>query len=71
MKTLSTFLLAAVLTAVPTSCKSSQPQIPCRCGTPMADLEGCQHPSCQRGTLNPDNPNCVCGKLDIPSGKKE
>lgn len=70
MKTLSTLLFAAVLTALPSSCKSSPAaEVPCRCGTPMADLEGCAHASCVKGEANPDNPECVCGKLDIPAGK--
>jgi hypothetical protein len=70
MKTLSAVLLAALLTALPSSCKSSEPPpIPCRCGTAVADLEGCEHPLCRAGKNNPENPLCVCGKLDIPSGK--
>lgn len=71
MKTLSTLLLAALLTALPTSCKSpsSESDVPCRCGTPLADLEGCAHASCMAGKTNPDNPDCVCGKLELPPEK--
>jgi hypothetical protein len=73
MKTLSTFLLAALLTALPSSCKSSSADasadVPCRCGTAQADLEGCAHPACRAGKTNPDNPDCVCGQLEIPAKK--
>lgn len=71
MKTLSVVLLAAFLTVLPSSCKSSgsDADILCRCGTAMADLEGCSHPACRAGKMNPANPNCVCGTLDIPAGK--
>jgi len=74
MKTLSVVLLAAFLTVLPSSCKSSGSDaeaIPCRCGTPMADLEGCAHPLCRAGKTNPDNPDCVCGSLDIPAKEKK
>ncbi len=61
-------LLAAALLVLPTACKSSPkaPEPPCTCGTPEADIEGCAHPSCLSGTTNPDNPHCVCGKMEIP-----
>jgi len=71
MKTLTAVLLAALLMALPSSCKSPQADIPCRCGTPLADMEGCEHSLCREGKTNPDNPNCVCGKLDIPAGTTE
>lgn len=66
-------LLAIVLFAVPSaSCKSTEKaDVPCRCGTPMGDLEGCAHAACAAGKTNPDNPLCVCGKLEIPESKKK
>lgn len=72
MKTLL-ILAAALLLTLGAACKSSSANadIPCRCGTPMADLEGCAHPACVAGKSNPDNPQCVCGQIEIPQGKKE
>jgi len=70
MKTLSVVLLTAFLLALPSSCKSSDAEakaVPCRCGTPEADLEGCAHPTCMAGKTNSANPDCVCGTLDIPA----
>ena len=64
-------VMAALLLALGASCKSTKTDIPCRCGTPMADLEGCAHPACVSGHQNPDNPQCVCGQIEIPQGKKE
>ena len=65
-------LTAALLLAIPSSCKSpSEADVPCRCGTAMADMEGCENPLCRAGKNNPDNPDCVCGKLDIPAKKKD
>ena len=75
MKTLSAVLLAALLVALPSSCKSSGSDdaaaVPCRCGTAEADLEGCAHAACRAGRTNPDNPDCVCGTLDIPATKEK
>ena len=76
MKTLSAVLLAALLVALPSSCKSSGSDdaaaaVPCRCGTAEADLEGCAHPACRAGRTNPDNPECVCGTLEIPATKEK
>ena len=72
MKILSILLLATLCMALPLACKSSSTaDIPCRCGTPMADLEGCAHPLCLAGKNNPANPDCVCGKLEFTSGKKQ
>ena len=64
-------LVAALVLALPSSCKSPGADIPCRCGTAMADLEGCAHPDCVAGHSNPDNAACVCGTLEIPHGKKD
>lgn len=72
MKILSTLLLVALFAALPLACKSApaSAEIPCTCGTPEADLQGCAHPLCLAGKNNPDNPNCVCGKLEVPGAKK-
>jgi hypothetical protein len=72
MKTLLS-ITAALLLTLGTACKSSSDDvdIPCRCGTPMADLEGCAHPQCIAGKTNPDNPQCVCGQIEIPQSKKK
>ena len=70
MKTML-LLIAALLLSLGASCKSPEPEVPCRCGTAMADLEGCAHPECVAGRQNPDNPQCVCGQIEIPQGKKE
>ena len=41
----------------------------CICGQPMADFEGCPHPLCLQGLRNPENPECVCGPLELePDG---
>jgi hypothetical protein len=60
------WLLALLL--LPLACKSSTPaeDIPCTCGTPEADIEGCAHALCLAGKTNPENPDCVCGGLSIP-----
>jgi hypothetical protein len=65
-------LLAMLLLALTPSCKSNEPEaeLPCHCGTAMADLEGCAHPACIDGKTNPANPACVCGSLEIPGAKK-
>jgi len=71
MKTLQLFAIV-LLAALPLACKSSSSSsadAPCTCGTPMGDLEGCGHKACVSGKPNPDNPNCVCGKLEIPQSK--
>ena len=73
MKTLSALFLAALVVALPLACKSAEPdsdEVPCVCGTQIGDLEGCAHASCRDGKSNPDNPDCVCGKLEIPAEKK-
>jgi hypothetical protein len=72
MKTLSTLFVVALLAALPSSCKSTEAtHLPCVCGTPEGDLEGCENPICRDGKTNPDNPKCVCGTLEIPNGKKK
>lgn len=40
---------------------------PCTCGTPEAALEACLHPLCINDEFNPDNPDCNCGELNLPS----
>ncbi len=72
MKTTSALFLAVVLLALAPSCRSTKADdLPCLCGTEMGDLEGCTHAACRAGKTNPDNPDCVCGDLDIPAGKKD
>lgn len=73
MKTLQLFAFV-LLAALPAACKSdssSSADVPCRCGTAMGDLEGCAHSACRAGKPNPDNPQCVCGTIDIPESKKK
>ena len=67
-------LLAALLCALPLACKSSSSSnadVPCTCGTPIGDLEGCAHPACMSGHNNPENPDCVCGTIEIPAAKEK
>ena len=71
MKLLHALFLAALLAAPSASCKSNEPAQPCVCGTQLGDLEGCTHPMCRDGETNPDNPQCVCGELEIPGARKE
>ena len=61
-------LLLAVGCLLPAGCRSSSPadDVPCICGTPEADMQGCPHSTCAHGKRNPDNPDCVCGSLSIP-----
>ena len=74
---LSQVLVAALLVALPMACKSSSSSsassegVPCQCGTPLGDLEGCAHPTCLAGRNNPDNPDCVCGTIEIPAAKEK
>ena len=72
MKYAQMVLLAGL--ALAGACKSDSPtsatsakstEIPCTCGQPEADFEGCPCPSCSNGVRNPDNPDCVCGPLSI------
>lgn len=53
---------------VPLGCRSGAKhgEVPCTCGQPEADMQGCAHHACLRGERNPDNPDCVCGSLTIP-----
>ena len=67
MKPLRTLALLTCLLAL--GCRSNPARftdVPCTCGQPAADIEGCAHEACVRGTRNPDNPDCVCGSLTIP-----
>jgi len=65
-----TLLLALVACIAPLGCRSNDAAandaVPCTCGQPMANMEGCAHPQCVHGERNPDNPDCVCGSLTIP-----
>lgn len=67
-KRLLSLLLWSCLATIPLACKSSRPsaEVPCSCGTPQSDIEGCAHATCLAGKTNPDNPDCVCGALSIP-----
>jgi hypothetical protein len=72
MKTFSLLCSAVFLLALTPSCRSTKENdLPCTCGTAMGDLEGCTHEACRSGKTNPDNPDCVCGELEIPAGKKD
>jgi hypothetical protein len=66
MKTLRLLVLLA-LAAVPLACRSggTREEVPCTCGQPAADIEGCAHATCLQGKRNPDNADCVCGSLTI------
>jgi hypothetical protein len=74
MKPLLSFLIALGLLSC-VACVSdptAAADAPCRCGTPLGDLEGCAHADCRAGRNNPDNPDnpdCVCGTLEIPAAK--
>lgn len=61
-------LVLVSICAVPLACHSSpaRHEVPCVCGQPAADIEGCAHHACLQGKRNPDNPDCVCGSLSIP-----
>jgi len=65
----SFLLLTAALLA--TGCRSQdhsqEIDFPCTCGTPEAALESCLHPLCANDENNPDNPDCNCGDLNLPS----
>lgn len=69
MTKIFTALSLLFLVGPPLGCKSSESQaqaeVPCTCGTPEADIEGCAHATCLAGKTNPANPDCVCGALII------
>lgn len=81
----SPWFVSALLVALTLSCKSSSSEsstsarsssksdvaVPCHCGTPLGDIEGCAHPACLAGKNNPDNPDCVCGTIEIPASKEK
>jgi len=63
-------LLSVALALTLASCesnKSNEPSsdVPCICGTDEAILDGCAHPLCLAGETNPDNPDCVCGRMEF------
>ena len=64
------FVAAALLLVLPIACRSPKADVPCRCGTELAELEGCAHAGCRDGRSNPENPDCVCGTIEIPTAKK-
>jgi hypothetical protein len=59
--------LFLALCLLPLACRASAPDesVPCTCGTPEADLQGCAHHKCLAGERNPANVDCVCGTLTI------
>jgi len=67
MKSLRTLALL-VSCVLPLACHSTpaRTEVPCVCGQPAADFEGCAHHKCVKGERNADNPDCVCGTLTIP-----
>jgi hypothetical protein len=64
LRTLALFSLC--LTAAACRSNAARHQVPCICGQPAADIEGCAHSACLKGKRNPENPDCVCGSLSIP-----
>jgi hypothetical protein len=40
-------------------------EVDCICGTPEEAFHGCPHALCISGAGNPDNQDCVCGRLSI------
>jgi len=70
MKVIRTLaLLSLCVTAPACHSTSAHDEVPCICGQPAADIEGCAHHACLSGHRNPDNPDCVCGTLTIPKSK--
>ena len=69
MKYAQIVLLAGL--ALAGACKSTSSasvetnDIPCTCGQPEADFDGCANATCAKGMRNPDKPDCVCGPLDM------
>ena len=70
-KAATRLLFSLLLILSPLACRSSSSlrEVPCTCGTPKADMQGCAHATCLAGKQNPDNPECVCGALSIPKSK--
>ena len=70
MKIVSSIALLAFC-VLPLACRSTESKaaVPCTCGQPEADIEGCAHDACAHGKRNPENPDCVCGTLSIPKSK--
>lgn len=72
MKLIPTLLVVALVAVAGCRSSGSDPAPgatpACTCGTPMADFEGCAHPLCLSGEGNPDNPDCVCGRLELDQG---
>ncbi len=68
MKNAISRIFVSALACLPLACKSSSgsADVPCTCGSPEADLDGCAHALCVAGKHNPDNPDCVCGTLSLP-----
>ena len=66
---LITPLLGIALLVATSACKSTEhtsftdDTLPCICGTPEADFDGCHCTDCCHGDGSSENPDCVCGPL--------
>ncbi len=69
MRTLYASSLLLTLALFATSCRTQdhrqEIEFPCICGTSEAALEACLHTLCVNDESNPDNPDCICGSLNI------
>jgi hypothetical protein len=65
MKYALTILCLTLALGACRSADKSYSDAPCTCGTPEARFGGCAHPACMSGEGNPDNPDCVCGGIEI------
>lgn len=45
--------------------------VPCTCGEPFNDIEGCSHDLCMSGEGNADNPDCVCGQMAFTTNMED
>ena len=71
MRTLYASSLLLTVALLATGCRTNENrqevEFPCTCGTPEAAIEQCLHPLCANEENNPDNPDCSCGTLNLPS----
>ena len=65
MKHVILLIVLSSLSFACTSTAASDENIPCTCGQPEADIDGCAHALCLAGKSNPENPDCVCGALSL------
>ncbi len=54
---------------LPEAAGQAMSEVPCRCGSPEAALEGCGCALCMGGEGNSENPDCVCAAVEIESGR--